>query len=89
MKKKRRTGHSWGIIRYAPFSGTFPEDDAAAFDGWYSIREWALAIAKDWVERYPRWIVVVVREDHWASDSNPGDFESVDHRPLTTRERKF
>ena len=54
MKKKRRTGHSWGIIRYAPFSGTFPEDDAAAFDGWYSIREWALAIAKDWVERYPR-----------------------------------
>jgi hypothetical protein len=27
---------SWGIIRYAPGSGDFPEDDAAAFDGWYT-----------------------------------------------------
>jgi hypothetical protein len=37
---------SWGIIRYAPGSGDFPEDDAASFDGWYTNREDALAVAK-------------------------------------------
>ena len=38
---------TWGIIRYAAGSGTFPQDDAAAFDGWYSLRDDALAVARD------------------------------------------
>jgi hypothetical protein len=76
---------SWGIIRYAPGSGDFPEDDAASFDGWYTDREDALATAKDWVARHPHWIVGLVRSDLiWFG---PGDFSSFGDRPITARER--
>jgi hypothetical protein len=75
---------TWGIIRYAAGSGTRPENDAAAFDGWYSNREDALAVARDWVARNPQWIVALVRSDLvWFGD---GDFSKVKHRLLTWRE---
>jgi hypothetical protein len=76
---------SCGIIRYAPGSGDFPENDAASFDGWYMSREDALAVAKDWVARHPHWIVGLVRSDViWFG---PGDFSSFRDRPITEREK--
>jgi hypothetical protein len=78
---------TWGIIRYAPCSGIAPEDDAAAFDGWYADRRDALAIANDWAARYPQWIVGLVQSDLvWFGD---GDFSTVADRPLTHREAGF
>jgi hypothetical protein len=78
---------SWGIIRYAPGSGRFCDEDAAAFDGWYSDREDALAIAKEWVAERPQWIVALVASNQiWFGN---GDFTTVRHRPLTKREAEF
>ena len=78
---------AWGIIRYAAGSGRFPEEDAAAFAGWYASRADAVAIAKDWVRRHPQWIIALVRSDKtWFGDR---DFSTVDYSPLTYRERKF
>jgi hypothetical protein len=45
---------AWGIIRYAPGSGRFPDEDAAAFDGWYASRADAIERAEDWVKHHPR-----------------------------------
>jgi len=76
---------SRGIIRYAPGSGAFPEDDAAAFDGWYADREDALAVARDRITRHPHWIVGLVRSDViWFGS---GDFSSFRDCPITTREK--
>lgn len=73
----------WGIICYAAGSGLFPEDDAAAFDGWYSDRSDALAVAQDMVARRPYWIVGLVYSDLvWFGD---GDFSGW-MKPLTQRE---
>jgi hypothetical protein len=78
---------SWGIIRYAPGSGKVPDQDAAGFDGWYSDRADALAVAEVWVAEYPYWIVALVRSDTvWFSDR---DFHAARDRPLTVRERRF
>jgi hypothetical protein len=78
---------TWGIIRYAVGSGAFPQDDAAAFDGWYTDRNDALAVAQDWVARHPQWIVGLVRSDLvWFGD---GDFSKIKRRPLTKREHDF
>jgi len=78
---------TWGIIRYALGSGAFPEDDAAAFDGWYSDKHDALAVAKDWVERHPQWIVGLVQSELvWFGN---GDFTSLGNRPLTGREKNL
>jgi len=51
----------WGIIRYAAGSGLAPEDDCAAFDGWYADREEAVAVYHDMCKRCPRWIVALVQ----------------------------
>jgi hypothetical protein len=78
---------TWGIIRYAPGSGVFPEDDAAAFDGWYSDKQEALAVAQDWVERHPQWIVSLVQSERvWLGN---GSFTSLRNRPLTSREKNL
>jgi hypothetical protein len=59
----------WGVIRYAPGTGLFPEDDAAAFDGWYVCRDDALAVAEDFVARHPQWTVALVRSERtWFGD---------------------
>jgi hypothetical protein len=78
---------TWGIIRYAANSGLFCDEDAAAFDGWYSDRADALAIAEAWAAEYPQWIVGLVASDQiWFGN---GDFASVCERPLTARETNF
>jgi hypothetical protein len=78
---------TWGIIRYAAGSGLLCEDDAAGFDGWYTAREDALAIARRWAARFPQWIVALVRSDQiWFGD---GDFGTVRDRALTYRENIF
>ena len=78
---------TWGIIRYAPGSGTFPEDDAAAFDGWYGDRQDALAVAQDWVAQHPQWIVGLVQSElclvwqrfhiHWTWEINALPFAKL------------
>jgi hypothetical protein len=76
---------TWGIIRYAPGSGLFCDEDAAAFDG--AIREWALAIAKGWATEHPEWVVALVASDQiWFGDR---DFAGARGRPLTVREAEF
>jgi hypothetical protein len=75
---------SWGIIRYAPGSGDFPEDDAASLDGWYTNREDALAVAKDRVSRHPQWVVGPVRS---AVLVRTRRFSSFRDYPITTREK--
>lgn len=57
------SGKSWGIIRYAAGSGAGPEDDCAAFDGWYSDRDDAANVYRWWCERHPHWIVALVSAD--------------------------
>jgi len=54
-----------GIIRYLPGSGSVPEKDQCAFDGWYygPGHEWAQALYDDWCRRYPGWIVALVKID--------------------------
>jgi hypothetical protein len=77
----------WGIIRYAPGSGLTPEEDAAAFDGWYTHFADAKNTATLWLERHPQWIIAIVRADEvWFGD---GDFTSVSNRALTVREVQF
>lgn len=65
--------NGWGIIRYAPTSGAFPEDDECHFDGWYADRDDAKAIYDDWCRRFPqsKWIIAIVRHDEvrWWSAS--------------------
>jgi hypothetical protein len=86
MNRKRVFGECvYGVVRYAPDSGNVPEDDAAAFDGWYAIKAWADAVAKEWVEQYPHWCVAVVRQE-WAHITDMDFGRSGDH-PLTRRER--
>jgi hypothetical protein len=77
---------TWGIIRYAPGSGSFPKDDAAAFDGWYADRKEALAVAEEWAREHSYWIVALVRSDQvWFGE---GNFTNV-QGPLTKRECEF
>jgi hypothetical protein len=58
------SGKAWGIVRYLPGSGRFPDEDLCAFDGWYFIHEWAQAVYADWCWRYPDWNVsLVVQEE--------------------------
>jgi hypothetical protein len=76
---------TWGIIRHAPGSGATPDQDAAAFDGWYRERDVALFIAECWAAEHPGWIVGLVAADTvWRGG---GDFSAVRHEPLTGRER--
>lgn len=78
---------TWGIVRYAPMSGVFCDEDAAGFDGWYTLREDALAIAKDWVRRFPGWVIGLVTSDCvWFGN---GDFSGARDLPLTERENRF
>jgi hypothetical protein len=77
---------SWGVIRYAPGSGVRCEDDAAGFDGWYSIRGWAVDVAEYWVKEYPGWIVAIIQSDQiWFGQ---GDFSNWS-KPLTIPERSI
>jgi hypothetical protein len=77
---------TWGIIRYAAGSGSFPDDDAAGFDGWYSDRKEAMAVAESWVQEYSGWIVALVQSDQvWFGQADFSGWK----KPLTERERKF
>jgi hypothetical protein len=59
----------WGIIRYAAGSGLTPEDDCAAFDGWYADREEAVAVYHDMCKRCPHSIVALVQAHETKCDS--------------------
>jgi hypothetical protein len=78
---------TWGIIRYAPMSGLFCDEDASGFDGWYTLRGDALAIAKDWARRFPGWVIGLVSSDQiWFGNS---DFSGCRDLPMTERENRF
>ena len=50
---------AWAVIRYLPFD-TSEGELPAHFDGWFTHRHGAEAIAKDWASEYPEATVVVV-----------------------------
>ena len=50
---------AWTVIRYLPFD-TSEGELPAHFDGWFTNREGAEALAKDWASEYPEATVVVV-----------------------------
>jgi len=50
---------AWAVIRYLPFD-TSEGELPAHFDGWFTHRDAAEAVAKDWASEYPEAIVVVV-----------------------------
>lgn len=54
---------SWGIIRYFPQTGAFPEDDESSFDGWYSDKDMAEGVYNDWCKRFHNGIVALVKMD--------------------------
>jgi hypothetical protein len=44
-----------------------------------------VAVARDWVERHPQWIVALVQTELvWFGND---DFTSIKNRPLTGREK--
>ena len=50
---------AWAVIRYLPFD-TSEGELPAHFDGWFTHRDAAEAVAKDWASEYPEATVVVV-----------------------------
>ena len=56
----RRDAQDWGIVRYlqSPNAG-----DAATFDGWYTDHTTAKEIYRVWCERFPNFIVALVRQE--------------------------
>ena len=50
---------AWAVIRYLPFD-TSEGELPAHFDGWFTHREAAEAVAKDWASEYHEATVVVV-----------------------------
>ena len=77
-KHERSQQKTRGIIRYAAGSGSAPEDHCAAFDAWYSDRNDALAVYHDWCQRYPHWIVGLVKSDETRFSNS--DWTSIGHR---------
>jgi hypothetical protein len=61
---------AWAVIRYLPFD-TSEGELPAHFDGWFTHREAAEAVAEDWAGDYPEAIVVlVVQPNRWAPEEN-------------------
>jgi hypothetical protein len=58
MRDKSDEG-AWAVIRYLPFD-TSEGELPAHFDGWFTHRDAAEAVAKDWAGEYPEATVVVV-----------------------------
>ena len=50
---------AWAVIRYLPFD-TSEGELPAHFDGWFTHRDAAEAVANDWAGEYPEATVVVV-----------------------------
>ena len=50
---------AWAVIRYLPFD-TSEGELPAHFDGWFTHRDAAEAVAKDWASQYPEAHVVVL-----------------------------
>jgi hypothetical protein len=52
----------WGVVRYLPGSGPVPDEDVAAFDGWYASKAAATHVYADWCHAYPQFIVALVQQ---------------------------
>jgi hypothetical protein len=74
-----RDGKVWGIVRYAPGTGLFPDEDVASFDGWYSDRALAATVSEDWKRQFPYWTVALVA-------SEDIHFGVLFHRPKPVRQ---
>jgi len=58
---------AWAVIRYLPFD-TSEGELPAHFDGWFTHRDAAAAVAKDWASQYPEaHVVVVVQPDRFLA----------------------
>jgi hypothetical protein len=54
---------AWGVIAYAIGTDRCPEENLAAFNGWYSNRVAAEAALKDMCCRHCDWHVTIVQSD--------------------------
>ena len=61
---------AWAVIRYLPFD-TSEGELPAHFDGWFTHRDAAEAVAKNWASEYPEAQVVVIRANrlNWRASS--------------------
>ena len=58
---------AWTVIRYLPFD-TSEGELPAHFDGWFTHRDAAAAVAKDWASQYPEaHVAVVVQPDRFLA----------------------
>jgi hypothetical protein len=59
---------AWAVIRYLPFFDTSEGELPAHFDGWFTQRDAAVAVAKSWASEYPEaTVVVVVQPDRYLA----------------------
>jgi hypothetical protein len=78
---------NFGVIRYAPGTGAFPEDDVCSFDGWYADKADARAIYKDWRRRYAGWVVAVVEAQDRDMHFGGAIFERVPQKSTKQQAR--
>jgi hypothetical protein len=70
MADKSKNG-AWAVVRYLPFLDKTEGEVPAHFDGWYTQREAAVAVAKDWANQHSdHKVVVLVHPDRY---SGPGE----------------
>ena len=69
---------AWAVIRYLPFD-TSEGELPAHFDGWFTHRDAAEAVAKDWASQYPEAQVVVVQSVKRTSNASRGVCSSCIH----------
>ena len=89
---------AWAVIRYLPFD-TSEGELPAHFDGWFTDRDAAAAVAKDWASQYPEATVVVVVHPSrflasWEGEQqNPPigteRLPSPETGPVSTQKRKW
>jgi hypothetical protein len=64
---------SWGVVRYLPNSGAVPDEDIAAFDGWYADESEAASIYTEWCREYPTFVVSLIQQRNvrWVKRTAP------------------
>jgi hypothetical protein len=89
MRDKSNKG-AWAVIRYLPFD-TSEGELPAHFDGWFTNRDGAEAIAEDWATEYPEaTVVVVVQPGRFlaAEGEQQNSSTSPETGPVSTPKRK-
>ena len=74
---------AWAVIRYLPLD-TSEGELPAHFDGWFTHRDAAEAVANDWAGEYPEaTVVVVVQPNRFVAAAG-----EQQNRPIETQRRQ-